>query len=127
MKLLDRIVIPSNSGERTVELYHGDLTDTPRQHAVDVLVVSAFHNVYSPTAGTLIGALNDKGISVRALAKSKAIDMRDQFSCWMSSEIEEDIPGIAFKRILCFEPLAKGNPSEVVGDIFQSLMPFVYA
>ncbi len=127
MKLLDRIVIPSESGDRTVELYHGDLTDMPPQHSVDVLVVSAFPDTYGASAGTLIGALKKKGISVKNLAKSKASDMREQFSCWMSGDIVDDIEGIAFKRILCFEPLAKGNPSEVVGDIFQSLMPFIYA
>ena len=43
----------------------------------------------------------------------------------MSHEIRALDPGIQFKRVLCFEPLTRGSPPEVVGDIFRSLIPFV--
>lgn len=45
----------------------------------------------------------------------------------MSGEIDSPDPGIQFKRVLCFEPLTRGSPPEVVGDVFQSLIPFVNA
>ena len=43
----------------------------------------------------------------------------------VAQEIESVDPGIQFKRILCFEPLVRGRPPEVVGDIFRSLIPFL--
>jgi hypothetical protein len=43
----------------------------------------------------------------------------------MSEPVTSDDPGIQFDRILCFEPLVRGSPSEVVGDIFRSLAPFM--
>jgi hypothetical protein len=63
-----------------------------------------------------------RGVSVAELARNKAVDLRSFCSCWLSAEIEQ--PGLHFRRILCFEPLVRGNAPEVVGDIFRSLVPF---
>ncbi|GEM_PF-931551 len=123
MKLINQITIYQNNQKKFIQLFHGDLTEIPPEHSVDILVISAFPDDYYPTRGTLIGALKEKGISVDNLAKDKSVDLRDNFSCWLSKEIH----GRSFKRILCFEPLVRGNASEVVGDIFQSLMPFVFS
>jgi hypothetical protein len=122
MRLLESLTVQNN---RQIELYQGDLTAIPAADPVDVLVVSAFPNNYAPSPGTLIGALHDRGISLGSLAQDKAFDLRENFSCWLSQEIPASTPGIAFRRILCFEPRVRGNPSQVIGDIFQSLMPFV--
>jgi len=127
MELLDKLVVHHKYGDRAIELYHGDLTDMPPEHAVDVLVVSAWPDNYWPLGKTLIGALAQKGVSLEYLSRDKASDLRENFSCWMSQEIESPQPGIQFKRILCFEPRVRGKPGEVVGDIFLSLMPFVVA
>jgi len=94
----------------------------PPEEAVDVLVVSAFPDDYTPTPGSLIGALAKKGVSLAGLAEKKAVDLRGNYACWLSEEIMSPDPGIQFKRILCFEPLSKGHPPEVVGDIFQGLI-----
>src|SRR4051812_33471762 len=102
MKLLDSLAVTYKGETRYIELYLGDLTAMTPQEAVDVLIVSAFPNSYWPTASSLIGALAQKGVSVAALAKDKATDLRQTFSCWLSKEITG--PGIQFKRILCFEP-----------------------
>lgn len=125
MKLLDELVIQHNSDGKRIEFYHGNLTDMPVEHAVDILVVSAWPNSYEPTPGTVIGSLADKGISVAELATKKAADYRETFSCWMSEEVKSSDFGIQFKQILCFEPYSRGEPAEVIGDIFQSLMPFL--
>ncbi len=125
MRLLDSLIVISNGSEHTIELYHGDLTNMPPTHAVDVLVVSAFPNDYSATPSSLIGALDRKGISIRQLAHKKQADLRDFYSCWLSYPIHSKDSGIQFKQVLCFEPLYRGHPTEVVSDIFQSLMPFV--
>lgn len=126
MKHLDTLEVRSKSGSHFIELYQGDLTDMPDEHAVDVLVVSAFPGSYSIFGkNTLMGALGRIGVDVRDLAKDKAADLRETFSCWLTKDLDTSQPGVQFKRILVFEPLIRGEPYEVVGDIFQSLMPFV--
>lgn len=125
MELLDTLKVYHNSEERLIELYQGDLTNLTPDEAVDILVVSAFPNNYTPTPTSLIGALYRKGVSVELLARTKAADLRQTFSCWMSQEIAVALPGIEFKRILCFEPLSRGSPPSIVGDIFRALAPFL--
>jgi hypothetical protein len=126
MKLLDALTVASANQQHRIELYQGDLTNMPPEQAVDVMVVSAFPNVYAARSDTLIGALARRNIDVSYLAETKAIDLRESFSCWISQEISAGLPGIQFKRLLCFEPREQGNAPEIVGDIFRSLMPFVY-
>lgn len=125
MRLLDELVVTSHMGDHTIELYHGDLTDMPDE-AVDLLVVSAFPDNYVPVKRSLIGALYRKGIVIRDLAQDKAEDLRESFSCWMSHPVEHKSDGINFDRILVFEPRIKGAPADVVGDIFQSIIPFIH-
>lgn len=127
MKLLDSMTVQSALGEHRIELYMGDLTDMPAEHAVDVLVVSSFPNNYRPTKGSLLGALQRRGVSVRQLSDDKAVDMRDFASCWLSKPIETpEHEGVRFKRVLCFEPKERGKAAEVVGDIFRALLPVVF-
>jgi hypothetical protein len=126
MQLVDLIEIDSGTSEiRRIELLIGDLVEIPNEHGVDVLVVSAFPNDYLPTPTSLIGALAAKGLSVAKLARSPEADLRDNFSCWLSRKVAPPL-GCSFHRVLCFEPLARGSPPELVGDIFRALAPFVY-
>ena len=126
MQLLESFVVHHKSEDKYIKLYYGDLTAIPKYEAVDLLVVSAFPNDYIPTSTSVIGALYRKGLSVAELARDKEVDLRQAFSCWLSKELQTTDPGLQFRRILCFEPLVRGRPPEVVGDIFRSLMPFVY-
>jgi hypothetical protein len=125
MILLDTLKVYYGSEERLIELYQGDLTNLKPEEAVDILVVSAFPNDYIPTSTSLIGALYRKGVSVGQLARSKAVDLRQTFSCWMSQEVATSHSGIQFKRILCFESSWRGTPPSVIGDIFRALAPFL--
>ena len=125
MRLLDTISIRGKEGKR-IELYQGDLTTLRPDEAVDLLVVSAFPNDYLPTNTSLIGALYKKGLSVADLAQSKEKDLRRDFSCWLSHEISLSNQGLRFKRILCFEPMVRGEPPELVGDIFRALTPILW-
>jgi hypothetical protein len=121
MTLLDRITVYHRTEPRYIELHSGDLSDIPPAEAVDILVVSAFPNDYTPTPNSLIGALARKGVSVAELAKAKAVDLRQFCSCWLSQEVPH--LGAHFRRILCFEPASRARPPEVVGDIFRCLVP----
>jgi hypothetical protein len=134
MKLLETIPVPRHGRPAgLIELFHGDLTRMPPEHAVDVLAVSAFANDYTPVSGTLIGALRDCGISVDQLARDKEVDLRDAFSCWLSREITPRRPGGEARRVLCFEPHWRGTvknpgrferPAEAVEELYQGLLPF---
>lgn len=119
--LLDRLTLSYAGQPRTIAIYRGDLTAIPPEEAVDALVVSALPGSYSPTRSSLIGALYRRGISVAELARDKAEDLRPALACWLSRPLAETGPRIQFRRILCFEPLARGEPPEVVSDIFQCL------
>lgn len=124
MQFIDSISI-CDKGKKRVELHQGDLTSLRPDEAVDLLVISAFPNDYTPTSSSLIGSLYKKGLSVADLALSKEIDLRQYFSCWLSQNIEPEDPGLRYSRILCFEPLIRGEPPELVGDIFRSLAPIL--
>jgi type VI secretion system protein ImpC len=126
LRLLDSLVVPHPGGDRRIEIFHGDLADMRPEDRVDVLVVSAFPNTYTPNPGTLIAALHERGVSVEELSRrGDRVDLRGSFSCWLSGELGDLPQGLHFRRILCFEPRMRGSPPEVVGDIFRSLAPFL--
>ena len=122
MRLLSTTNVPGRPG-KTIELLQGDLTAPDSKHPFDLLIVSAFPDDYIPTPSSLIGALHAKGLSVGNLAKNKHLDLRANFSCWLSRDTSQF--NLGFKRILCFEPLVRGSPPDVVGDIFRALMPIL--
>ena len=100
--------------------------EMPADNSVDVLVVSAFPDDYSPLPDSMIGALDRSGISVQHLATQRAVDLRAQFSCWLSAPVAKETVPLPFRRILCFEPLHRGTPAEQVGDIFRAIAPFIF-
>jgi hypothetical protein len=124
MKLLETCVVHGRGEPKFIKLYEGDLSAIPRDEEVDLLVISAFPNDYAPTRGSLIGALHRRGISVEHLATDKEIDLRGALACWLSKDLASRHPDAGFRRILCFEPLTRGGPPEVVGGLFRALMPF---
>lgn len=116
MRLLGTIIVRGAGGKR-IELYQGDVTSLGPDQGFDPLVVSAFPDDYVPTSTSLIGALHRKGLSVAKLAASKEIDLRSNFSRWLSHEFKPSHNELRFSRILCFEPLFRGDSPAVVGDI----------
>jgi hypothetical protein len=105
IQLLDYIQVKTDKGFADIELYLGDLSAIPKEHKVDIVILSAFPNNYAPTPNTLIGSLDQKGLSVAKLANDKDMDLRKTLWCWFSKELSRDqVDKFNFSRILCFEP-----------------------
>lgn len=122
MNLLDSIKIDCAGKSRVIQLLEGNLAWIPNEHEIDLLIVSAFPDDYSPIPCTLIEALHKRGISVEALSSDKAVDLRNFSCCWLSKSLDD--ASLNFRQLLCFEPAYKGSAPEMVGDIFRSLVPF---
>lgn len=122
VRLIDELIVDHQGSPHAIQLFLGDLAAIPPDQSVDLLIVSAFPDDYTPTGTSLIGALVRQGVSVARLAENKAVDLREFSSCWLSHPLQR--PDVHFRRVLCFEPLLRGSAPEVVGDIFRSLVPF---
>ena len=125
LKEVNSFEIQGTNSKSVIRFCIGDVTQASPDHAVDVLVTSAFRDDYYPVPGTVFGALYRKGISVDELAKDKEVDLRGAFSCWLSKEISDPPEGIHFNRLLCYEPSKSAKAGEQIGDIFRSLAPFI--
>jgi hypothetical protein len=128
MKLLSQISIERPEDTAVIQLLQGDLSAIPAEHATDILVMSAFPGDYIALKGSLIDALNKKGLSMEALAMTKETDLRSQLHCWLSKPLSlPDQQKFNFKKILCFEPGEKiKEPAEVVSDIFRCINSFAF-
>ena len=128
MKLLSQINIERLRETAVIQLLQGDLSAIPTEHVTDILVMSAFPGDYIALKGSLIYALNEKGLSVEALAQEKETDLRNQLNCWLSKPLSlADQQKFNFKKILCFEPGEKiKEPQESVSDIFRCINTFAF-
>ena len=98
MKTLSSIQV-HGAKPRRIELLQGDLTELGADEGFDLLVVSAFPDDYLPTRTSLIGALHRKGLSVADLAQDKSVDLRDNFSCWLSKPLTPSDRAVLHARI----------------------------
>lgn len=125
MQRIKSLVVYDGERERSIGLYEGDLSRIPPQQPVDLLVASAFPDNYDPVAGTLIGALHRRGLSLARLAEDRAQDLRRESGFWLSHPLDDSHPDLHIGRIACFEPLVLGQPPQVVGELFRGLFPFL--
>lgn len=123
MKLLQTLMVKDSLPQKRINFYQGDLTLPSSEHPFDMLIVSAFQDDYVPVPNSLIGALQTKGISVANLAKNKKVDLRENFACWLSHELNNS--KVCFKYILCFESKPGMNPADYVTGIFQAILSIV--
>jgi hypothetical protein len=127
MKLLSTISIQTGR-KAVIELLQGDLSELPKEHEADILVISAYPGKYGPSPGSLVEALYKKGLSVEELSKNIMCDLRPQLGCWLSDHLSaEQQKKFNFSHILCFEPfLHTTAPEEVVSNIFRCINTFVF-
>lgn len=128
MQLLSTISVHNNDKRPVIELLQGDLSALPAEHAADIVIISAYPGNYEPSPGSLVDALNSKGLSVGKLAENKMCDLRSQLGCWLSDHLTPaQQEQFNFSHILCFEPLLHANaPEEVVSNIFRCINTFVF-
>jgi TIR domain len=128
MLLLSQFTIARSNGNAVIQLLHGDLTAIPKEHAADILVISAYPGSYGTAdKTTLMSALYNKDIIVAELAKDKEIDLLENMHCWLSkplSSVQQE--QFNFKKILCFEPPAGKEKEKVVANIFRCINNFAF-
>jgi hypothetical protein len=127
MQLLSQLEIPNTGGIAVIQLLHGDLSLLPPEHAVDIMIVSAYPGDYEPISHTLVGALFEGGLSLYEIAADKEVDLSTQLGCWLSRPLK---PYLQYrfntKRIMSFEPRILSNkPEEVVSNVFRCLNNFL--
>lgn len=127
MELLSEIKINRSSGDAVLQLFHGDMSAIPPEHAVDIMIVSAYPNNYDPLPGTLIGALYNKGLNFANLAQHKQVDLTTQLGCCLSYELPVQLQQqFNTKRFVSFEPrILSHKPEEVVSNVFRCLNNFL--
>jgi hypothetical protein len=94
----------------------------PIEYRADLLVVSAFFDEYSPSHTSLIGALHRVGISVEDLANDKQVDLRQQYSCWLSKPLPSEYN---FRHLLCIESGWRGSIPHIVDELFMAMSPYL--
>ena len=99
MKEIERISINTVYGAKTISVLCGDIAELDRE--LDVMTVSAFKGGYYPSVGTMINALNKKGISVQKLSERPRIDLRAVCNTWFSEPAPAS--GLPIRRIGCVE------------------------
>lgn len=71
MTIISQISIDRTGGNSTIQLIHGDLSNIPPEHESDILIMPAFPNNYIALKGSLILALEQKGLSVKNACRNR--------------------------------------------------------
>ncbi len=99
--------LDTRRGYCTCELLEGDITQLAGP--VDLLLASSFAGGYSPTPGTVFGALKAHcGIDARTLASDPEYDLRQALSVWISKPLASG----PFVRMMCVEMIGADIPPE---------------
>jgi hypothetical protein len=111
-----------NSQLKMIGLSQGNLVTIKPAEGAEFLVISCLPGDYTPTSGTVLGALKSTyGIDVGALAQNKAADYRSADNCWISQPLPANVP---YQRLIVFESTGSNAVSNVPG-IFAGLKAFV--
>ena len=84
MTQVDQLRVARHRGsgsDAVIQLLAGDRAALPAEHAVDVLVVSAFPNSYTPNPETLFESQNARGLDMREVRLRIDEDERRHLGC----------------------------------------------
>lgn len=126
LQYIDSMYIDSPGGTmRILQLCMGDVSNMDSHDRVDFLVVSSLPGDYSPVPGSVIGALNQQGVSVNTLSQNKAANYAPVMPCWISQPVYPENPKIQFNRVLLFEPTDPASSAQgLIPDLFRALKCF---
>lgn len=124
MEPLNKSVIKTQYGEKTLAVYTCDILDFKEE--IDVLTFSAFQRSYAPTPYTILNALHRAGISAEHLSMDPELDMRSLCNVWLSRKIEGS--KLPIKRLGCVEMrslrLRNGSPDDAQNTMFASIRAY---
>src|SRR5262245_24552886 len=130
MEEIDQIIVPrirGDSSPASIQLLFGDLAFIPAEHAVDLLVVSAYPDSYTPDQGTVFESLYKRGLDMEEVASAKSEDEREHLGCWLSAPMPRGVvEKFHFRRILCFEPSHEKFVEKSFGQGIASHVGFVF-
>ena len=111
-------------GDKTIEVRVQDLLDL--QEHLDVMTISSFYRSYRPAKNTLLGALDQKHISVKKESAKPYIDLRESSNIWLSHELKNaDLP---ISRIGCVEmsslDIFQNRSTEAEKEIIQVIKAY---
>lgn len=92
-------VIETPFGQKTIDVVCADIREL--DEPLDVMTVSAFLHNYEPVPRTLIGALSECGVDVKALSEAPSIDLRKTNRVWLSAPVP--VGSLPIRRIGCAE------------------------
>jgi hypothetical protein len=98
MSFINSIDIDTKSGYRSFELHQGDITQLG--FPVGGIVISAFSGDYTPELGTILGAFQEKGISIKHLFENHKFEYRNPFGVWVAENKSIEID---FGFLFCLE------------------------
>ena len=123
MQLLYSAPVSTKHGVKHIEAYCGDVLEFNGE--IDILTTSAFQRSYDPTPRTIFKALDEAGISVEALSKRPAYDLREPCHTWLSFPIRSHWSGI--RRIGCVEMILFDTWNGQASAVEQSMIDSIRA
>ena len=126
MKKLYSAEIKVGDISKNISVFNDDVTAF--EDNIDILTTSAFVGSYAPTPRTVFKALDDCGISVKALSKDPEFDLRKPCHIWLSKENIGSSAGIG--RIGCIEFIGMHyvlmDEYEIEQSIINSIRAYFY-
>ena len=112
----------ANEITREINVYVGDMTKTDQYY--DLVLCSAFKNIYDASVPSFIKSLHDSDISVERLSQNPEKNGKD-FGFWVSKKCSSSF----FDRLCCFEFLpapfyGNGTNFRAVFDFFITMLTY---
>lgn len=134
LRLLSHANLPTPYGTginrelKMIGLSEGNLMLVKPAERARILVISCLPGDYTPTPGSLVGALkNDYGIDLAALAGNKAADYTGSHHCWFSQLLSSSgSKPFPYQQLLVFESTGAAAAGNIAG-IFAAIKAYIPA